>query len=372
MKFFSISTCLIIFLLFTQCIKEPETNGSNLVDDFDRKDMLENLSDNFIIPGYQNYLNKINELEVSVIAFEQNSSLNELEELQLHFHEGLIAWQKISFLEFGPAENIQLRSQSNIYPVDTTLINNNINNGTYDLAAISNLQGKGWQAMDFLLFKSGNSNSTLNYFSSNPDGITYLKDIITDLKSNANYVLNAWQSSYRQIFIENNANNASGSAVSDMSNAIIAHYETFIRKGKIGLPVGVFNGFSQAPMPYHVEGLFIESQLNYATTAMQYFKRFINGQHFETNEDGLGLLDYTNFVGALSGSENLSTAINAQIDRIIIANGLCIGSWSNFVQQSPSVSAEIYTTYQKLVPLIKVDLTSALGIIITYQDNDGD
>ena len=31
-----------------------------------------------------------------------------------------------------------------------------------------------------------------------------------------------------------------------------------------------------------------------------------------------------------------------------------------------------YENMQQLVPLIKVDMTSALGVLITYQDNDGD
>ena len=31
-----------------------------------------------------------------------------------------------------------------------------------------------------------------------------------------------------------------------------------------------------------------------------------------------------------------------------------------------------YAELQRLVPYIKVDMTSALGVLITYQDNDGD
>ena len=31
-----------------------------------------------------------------------------------------------------------------------------------------------------------------------------------------------------------------------------------------------------------------------------------------------------------------------------------------------------YSKLQELVPLMKVDMTSALGVLITYQDNDGD
>lgn len=359
-------------LFFAQCIKEPDANGSNLIDDFDRKEMLLNLSDNYIIPGYQNYSNKIVSLETSVVNFEQNNTLTNLQDLETKYYACVLAWQKVSFLEFGPAENIQFRTQTNVYPVDSTLILTNISDGGYNLGAVSNITAKGWQTLDFLLFHKGNSSNTLNFFNADANRLLYLKDVVEDLKVNAEYVLSGWTNSYRSEFTENNANNANGSAVSDMTNAIVSHYEAYIRKGKIGLPVGVFNGFSQSPMPQHVEGLYLGVQLQYAQEVMNALKKFVNGQHFNGSTDGLGLLDYANFVGALSGSENLSTAVNAQIDRILVANDLCTDPWSIFIQQSPIISGDIYISYQKLIPLLKIDLTSALGIIITYQDNDGD
>jgi hypothetical protein len=157
-----------------------------------------------------------------------------------------------------------------------------------------------------------------------------------------------------------------------MTNAIVAHFETFIRKGKIGLPAGVFNGFSQTPMPQNVENLFRNEKLQSASVVMTYYKRFLNGQHYDGSKDELGLLDYANFVGALSDGKELSLAVNSQIDRILIVNDYPTMPWAGLVQQNSSLSNEIYLEYQKLIPLIKVDLTSALGIIITYQDNDGD
>ena len=33
---------------------------------------------------------------------------------------------------------------------------------------------------------------------------------------------------------------------------------------------------------------------------------------------------------------------------------------------------QTYQELQQLVPYMKVDMTSALGVLITYQDNDGD
>ena len=362
---------LLISFLFASCIKEPDANGANLIDDFDRKAMLENMADNFIIPGYQNYVSKINLLEQSILTFETTQTLGDYEIVLSNYQLGIKAWQAVSFLEFGPAENIVLRGQSNVYPVDTALIQSNINLGGYNLATAGNYAAKGWQALDYLLYFSEDDTVSTAYFVNNSPALDYLKNSVIDLKANADYVNNAWQT-YRNTFVNNNANNANGSAVSDLTNAIVSHYEAYVRKGKVGLPVGAFNGFSQTPMPQNVEGLYQHAQLQFATTTMVYFKRFLNGQHFNGNSDALGLLDYANFVGATVDGKEISVAVNAQIERILIANENVIGAWSEMVQQNPGVSQEIYLEYQKLTPLIKVDLTSALGIIITYQDNDGD
>ena len=44
---------------------------------------------------------------------------------------------------------------------------------------------------------------------------------------------------------------------------------------------------------------------------------------------------------------------------------------SEIMNNKPAVN-ECYSKMQQLVPYTKVDMTSALGVLITYQDNDGD
>ena len=44
-------------------------------------------------------------------------------------------------------------------------------------------------------------------------------------------------------------------AISNIINALCLHYEFYVRRGKVGLPIGVFNGFShQEPRPHSVLG----------------------------------------------------------------------------------------------------------------------
>ena len=82
--------------------------------------------------------------------------------------------------------------------------------------------------------------------------------------------------------------------------------------------------------------------------------------------------DYMNFVNAEYNSESLSNVINNKFNEI--SNGLnsLNDPLSNEVTINKTGVQEVYQELQQLVPFIKVDMTSALGVLITYQDNDGD
>ena len=179
--------------------------------------------------------------------------------------------------------------------------------------------------------------------------------------------------SYKESFKNNNADNSQGSAVSNLVNALSSHYETYIRKGKVGLPSGVFNGFSQQPMPGHVEALYSGYSFDFSVAVMQAMNKYIKGNHFTTNAAGQGLDDYIIFVAAKDANGNgLETTIDSQITSIISALNGHSNVLSNEVMNNNTQVLATYQEMQKLVPMIKVDLTSALGVLVTYQDNDGD
>ena len=57
--------------------------------------------------------------------------------------------------------------------------------------------------------------------------------------------------------------------------------------------------------------------------------------------------------------------VNAQLDQLS----------QNFCEQIQSDNGKMISTYsamQKLIRLLKVDMTSAMSVTITYTDNDGD
>ena len=343
-------------------------------ENFDKKALLENLTNTYILPSLDAYKNSVESLDLAANTFSSSPNTTNLNILRNSWVNSLLNWQDVSMLDFGPAEYIVLKSQTNTYPSDTNLINQNITNGTWTFASATFNDQKGYQALDFLLNRPGHNDQQLvDYFLSTSNSTNYLTDIIQDLVVNMTYVHTEWNSSYKVNFINDFESNAQGSSVSNIVNALNLHYEYYLRRGKIGLPLGVFNGFSQQEMPELVECYYYGQSLPFAIRAVESLQNFINGSNYDfPEENNSGLDNYMDFIGAQHSGTNLSTVINNKLNEIVLnLNGLN-DPLSNEVITNKTAVSNAYTKLQELVPLLKVDMTSALGVLITYQDNDGD
>ena len=354
--------------------KEPDID-KNLpsVDDYDRVLMLSNYANAYIVPAYTEYKSQLNNLTSDVQNFTGSPSITTLQNLRIKWETALLVWQDVAFLELGPAAYIGLRSQTNLYPVDTTLIHTNISLGTYNLQAASNFDAKGLQAIDYLINGIAlNDQAIVDYFNATPNAKLYLQDVASELLTNATYVQNEWSVSFAQSFVSNSASNAQGSSVSDLLNAIVQHYETYVRKGKIGLPAGVFNGFSQLPMPEHVEAYYYGQSLPFVYRSLNALQKILKGEAYETTTNGEGLDDYLNFVQAQTAGQPLELVIDNQINTIKTQLDAINDPLSNEVVSNNAGVQNVYQPMQQLVPQLKIEVTDALGVMITYQDTDGD
>ena len=351
---------------------EVADNTTCLYEDFERSEMLANICDNYILPAYSDFNEKTNLLDESADTFSSNPTEGNFQILRESWKTALLSWQKVSFLDFGPAEFILLKKQVNVYPTTVSLINENISLGTYDLGLSGNNEAKGFQALDYLLHMPElSAQDHVAYFIGEDNAMSYIVALTNDIKNNAQYVVNEWES-YKASFRSNNASNAVGSSVSNLVNGLCSYYETYIRKGKLGLPLGVFNQFTQDIDPTLVECYFHQESLPFIVASMDAMKKYINGVSFNGNTNGLGLDDYINHVGATQNSSSLSTVISAQIDLVIANTEALNDPLSNELLANEAGVMDAYQTMQQLVPYMKNDMVSALGVEITYQDNDGD
>jgi len=357
---------------------QKDDNGC-LYEDYDKLSLLTNLADNYIIPSLDAYKSKIITLNIHVDSFIVNPNISNLTLLRTNWEEALLNWQDIGFLDFGPSEYILLRKQTNTFPIDTTELNNFITLADWNLDYASSYDSKGLQALDYLLFKPGHSESELiTYFQNNTNAKNYLKAVAEDLNQNINYVTNQWVT-YREDFINdfevtqsNFSTNSKGSSISNIINALCLHYEFYVRRGKVGLPLGVFNGFSQLELPELVECYYSGKSTQNLVRSINSLRKYVTGSSYLNNDNGLGLDDYMDFVNAEQSTQQLSTVIDNQFLTILDEVNNINGPLSEEIINNKSQITQTYQELQQLVPYIKVDMTSALGVLITYQDNDGD
>jgi hypothetical protein len=357
---------------------QKDDNGC-LYEDYDKLSLLTNLADNYIIPSLDAYKSRIITLNIHVDSFIENPSISNLTLLRTNWEEALLSWQDVGFLDFGPSEYILLRKQTNTFPIDTTELNNFITIADWNLEYTSSYDSKGLQALDYLLFKPGHTDSELiTYFQNNTNAKNYLKALTEDLNQNISYVTNQWVS-YREDFINdfevtqsNFSTNSQGSSISNIINALCLHYEFYVRRGKVGLPLGVFNGFSQLELPELVECYYSGKSTQNLVRSINSLRKYVTGSSYLNNDNGLGLDDYMDFVNAEQNSQQLSTVIDNQFLTILDELNNINGPLSEEIINNKSQITQTYQELQQLVPYIKVDMTSALGVLITYQDNDGD
>ena len=346
---------------------EDDQSGND--NSFDRVKMMTFITEEIIIPSYNNLNTSLTELKESYELFKINITEHNLEELRNKWLNSYKLWQHVEMYNIGKSMEDYLIFRSNIYPVDSVRVNQNIDNGEYDLENPNNYAAQGFPAMDYLLYGIGNDPvKVIDHYKENNKVMNYLGALIEDLVANVKTVNDDWNQ-VKNEFV-NSVDNTASSNLNMMVNDFIYYYEKGFRANKFGIPAGVFSG---GALPDRVEGFYSKNFSKvFALEAMTSIKKFFNGQSYKDDDlEGLGLKSYLNFVEK-DKEEFLSDKINAQLtDAEKIINELD----NNLSGQIESELIKVLKTYDEIqtaVVLFKVDMLQALNIAVDYADADGD
>ena len=346
---------------------EDDQSGND--NSFDRVKMMTFITEEIILPSYDNLNSSLTELKESYELFKINITEHNLEELRNKWLNSYKLWQHVEMYNIGKSMEDYLIFRSNIYPVDTVRVNQNIDNGEYDLENPNNYAAQGFPTMDYLLYGIDNDPvKVIDHYKENNKVMNYLGALIEDLAANVKTVNDDWNQ-VKNEFV-NSVDNTASSNLNMMVNDFIYYYEKGFRANKFGIPAGVFSG---GALPDRVEGFYSKNFSKvFALEAMTSIKKFFNGESYkDDNSEGLGLKSYLDFVEK-GKEEFLSDKINAQlIDAEKSINELD----NNLSGQIESDLIKVLKTYDEIqtaVVLLKVDMLQALNIAVDYADADGD
>lgn len=325
---------------------------------FKKEEILQNLADNYIIPGYASFQLKINALHSSWNTFLISQSQSDLEIVKSDWAAANLDFQKIKLFEVGPAMTIGFHSALGTFPADTVQIESNVTNGGYNLATAANIDAIGFDALDFLFY----GNDAFNKLTTSAARRQYVTDVIAKMKSETDQVVNAWPA-YRAEFIAGTGTSTT-SPFAILVNAFCKDYE-LAKTAKVGVPIGTTTLGIQMPMYLEARRSGLGKQLLEANVKAVHAIFLGNSL---SGSSGTGFDDY---LVALERS-SLASTIDSRFTYIGAQPGSWTGTMEQLMASSPQTLTDYYTYMQGTVVYIKTDMSSAFGVLITYQDNDGD
>jgi hypothetical protein len=366
---------LLVCIAFTlyACNEADDSESSSSSDNFNRELMLANWADNIIIPAFQDLSSDLSVLVNDKDNFLASPDEASLSQLRLSWLEAYKTWQYVEMFNIGKAEQINYGFQMNVYPTNITDIQNNISANSYDLSSVNNNDAVGFPAVDYLIYGiEDNDEAILNSYISGMsanNNSAYLSDLINQMKSLTDVVLNDWVSGYRDIFVSSTKNTAT-SATNKLTNDFIFYYEKGLRANKFGIPAGVF---SSTPLETKVEAFYNEDVSKILSlTALDAVQDFFNGVAYKSSTSGESLSGYLDYLNTINLGSGLNVIIN---DTFNTAASKIQGLDDNFALQVKTDNIkmlEAYDALQDAVVLLKVDMIQAMNISIDYVDADGD
>jgi predicted lipoprotein len=332
------------------------------VKDLDRTPLLENIGNNVVIPSYKTAHEKAQALKNAVADFNYYPEAAKLIALRNAFKEAYIAWQAVEVFDFakGTAQAYSLNS----FPADSAKIRANALTGNYNLQAASNLNAKGFAALDFILF-SMSDNDLTNLIIDFPTAKKYLQDIADDISSNITATYDDWNLTHIKTFTSATGLDI-GSSMGILCNSWAQMTERS-RRERVGNALGYVGLISSGTINSKLlEGFYANNSKELLIANLQ------AGKNIFTGGPGVGFDEYPQIKEATFQGVPLNEEITNQFDKCIAAASAVNTDFKTALSADKPKMETLFLELKKLVVLIKVDMASAIGVTINYTDNDGD
>jgi predicted lipoprotein len=357
---------LIALSIIIACDNNETTNDK--ISSFDRSVFLKDFAEKIIKPNFTSLKSKTDALDVAIQKFADNSNEINLLAAQAAWEEAYTIWQHCNAFNFGPAEFPvfgTLNENIGIFPVNTIKIEDNIKNNNLSFDNFFR-DTRGFLALDYLLFDLDNNSNVLEKYSETAQvRKQYLKNVSADIKKKVDDVNKGW-ATYSTTFTDNNGTNA-GSSTSYLYNEFIKSFET-IKNFKVTLPAGKRVGQTKSE-PDKVEAYYSGKSVKFLKEHIKAINNIWAGLDRNGN-DGLGFEEY---LFSVTGGKELIISTKSQLSIVNTAiNALPEGRLSATIETNNTVVEKLGNELQKQTRFFKSDMSSLLGIAITFSSGDGD
>ena len=369
MKFKNIVIIISAASLSWSCV--DDSGKEETVDDFKITDILSNTADNIILPQFEDLKEAITELESAFTTFESSATSENLINLQEKFKNSYALWQSCSFVDYGNTNLVTLSKKLNTYPTDTASINSIFTTPDANLESAMYFDAIGFPGLDYVLFE-GSEDEIIDRISN--AGSDYCSKNIALIKTKFESAYNFWKDDTDGFYsnFKTESSVAEGSAFSSFVNGFVKNVEV-LKNGQLGFPAGKFT--LNNPKPDQSEALYSGISIQLYKEHLANLERVYKGQNLN-GTDGVGLDDYLKDLGTtrdLNGeTENLNELILGAFNTLKEKSDMLTGTMNQAIADQKDITDELYSKTKELVAFLKVDMTYAFEVKITYEDSDGD
>lgn len=359
----------IVLFSLSACKRDDNANKDN---GFDRSKMLVHLADNLIIPSYEQAIHAVSNLQSALLQFENEKSIEKLQLAQAAWKAAYEEWQYATLYNFGPASeqglSKSLREEIATFPVSESKIALILNGGSFSFSDF-NRDARGFLAVEYLLFQGTtvSNDSVLTLFTTQNKRLEYGKACVEAISTRLSSVLNEWKNNYQKSFIKEIGTDV-GSSTALLYNEFVKSFET-IKNIKIELPLGKRPGQIKEE-PQLVEAYYSGYSLDFLKAHIQAIENF----YFGKNREGIEGTGFKHYVESVTGGKELVTSTINQWNEVTNALSAIPTQLplSETLLSDPSSVDAFRIALQKHTRFFKSDMSSLLGIAITYSSGDGD
>lgn len=340
----------VVFLLTIWACGNPD--DPQQAQDFDRTAFLNNYANEFIVPGFAELSLAVDQLDGAVQACNTIADLRNQEDRWYSAYKTFIA---VSAFNIGPAAEAVLKKsfqeEVGTFPVSQARVGNKLRSGNLGVNDFER-DSRGFLTLEYLIFDSA--------VQSESNALAYAKAVSAHLKSSTDAVNTGWNT-YRTTFVSNDGTSA-GSSTSELYNEFVKSFEA-LKNFKIGLPLGLRPG-QTAAVPQNVESFYGGMSRDFAKAHFEMVKKLWLGSN------NLGFKDY---LMTVEGGKQLVNSTETQLRAVELAfEGVSNNDFLPASIDQNTALINLHTELQKLTRYFKSEMSSVLGIAITFNSGDGD
>jgi predicted lipoprotein len=357
----------ILSFLFSGCGEDTTPSES---PGFDRAAFLATQADRQILPAFQALAEKAGALDAAIQAVPGIPDSSALVGWQRAWKQLLLSWQAASLYNFGPAGESGIRKSLQeelaTFPVSEAKVAAILSSGQFNLNDF-NRDARGIFTLEYLLFDTSSRVFPVLARMQNPRVMAFARALSQDIKNRAEAVFQAWQYGYRDTFVAGTQTDA-GSSTALLYNEFVRSYE-MAKNAKLGLPLGLRAGQIRSE-PRLVEALYS----GHSREALEAYLSAIFDVYLGNSDSGKGpAFGWKQYLENVEGGKELVASTETQMDAVRQAmNQIPVRPSLSAQVSQPEAMVRLHTELQKLTRFYKSDMSSLMGIAITYSSGDGD